>query len=199
MPDHITHNLEEEADITFAHSPDPAYLALIDADSYPFFASPDLDYDGMLTHLGEQMAMHTCVVWGCPEATLNCRVLFTRDHRALDSITQYAAGFQRWIRTSGRLCFSSHADLYHCATNPGWSVFDFPGTKSPDEYLSRELVVPQGIYSVSVFRHFGWFEGNQDAPMLCDGMHYTVILRHYQDESVLGIGKHQTRDFVPWS
>lgn len=197
MSDHVTHNMEAEREITFNHSPDPAYLAVVDADSYQFFVSPEVDYDGMLTHLGKQMAMRTCVAWGCPEKTLAIRFAFTRDHAVFESVAQYASGFQGWIRTAGRLYFSSHADLYHCATDPEWTLFSFPITKSSHVVLSRELIVPAGIYSVIVFRHFGWFEGNQDAPLLGDGIHYTVILRHYRDESHLG--QLSPPSPVPWT
>ena len=197
MSDHITHNMEAEREVVFSHSPDPAYLAVVDADSYQFFASPELDYDGMLSHLGEQMAMRACVAWGCPEAELTIRLVLTRDHKALQSVTQYASGFQRWVRTAGRLCFSSHADLYHCATDAEWSVFGFSRTNSPGDFLSRELLVPAGIYSVTVFRHFGWFEGDQDAPLLSDGTHYTVIFRHYADEAHLG--RLAPPSSIPWT
>jgi hypothetical protein len=197
MSDHITHNMEEEREVVFSHSPDPAYLAVVDAASYQFFAAPDLDYDGMLAHLGKHMAMRTCVAWGCPEKKLTIRFAFTRDHTVLESVTQYASGFQRWVRSAGRLYFSSHADLYHCATNNDWTVFSFPRAKSPHDFLSRELVVPAGIYSVIVFRHFGWFESDQDAPLLGDGTHYTIILRHYPDESHLG--RLSPPSSVPWT
>jgi len=186
MSDRITHNMEAEREVIFAHSPDPAYLAIVDADLYQFFASPGLDYNGMLAHLGKQMTMRTCVAWGCPETTLTVRLVFTRNHSAFESVTQFASGFQRWVRTAGRLYFCSHAELHHCATNPKWTVFSIPRAKSPDEFLSREFVVPSGIYSVIVVRHFPWFEGHQDAPLLGDGIHYTIILRHYEDESHLG-------------
>lgn len=140
-------------EVIFEHSPSPAYLAVVDADSYRFFASPDIDYDGMLAHLGKQMAICTCVAWGCPDSDLTVRLVFTRDHAAFESIKQYASGFTRWVRTAGRLYFSSHADLFHCASNPEWTVFSLP---RPDVYLSRELVVPRAS---TLLQSFGTFPG----------------------------------------
>jgi hypothetical protein len=194
MLDIITHNMEQEGEIVFKHTPDPAYLAVVDAASYQFFAAPGLEYDGMLTHLGKQMAMRTCVAWGCPEKELTIRLVFTRDHTALESVTNYASGLQRWVRSAGRLYFSSHGELYHCACHPDWKPFS--GSKSPDTLISHELVVPAGIYSVIVLRHFRWFEGDQDAPLLGDGTHYTIILRHYPDESHLRLSAPSS---VPWT
>jgi hypothetical protein len=196
MSDHITHNMEKLNEVIFDHSA-AAYLAIVDADSYQFFSSADLDYYGMLAHLGKQMALRTCVAWGCPEDKLTVRLVFTTDHKAFESVTQYASAFQGWVRTAGRLYFSSHGELYHCATNPKWTVFSFPREKSQDVFDSRELIVPAGIYSVIVFRHFPWFEGAQDAPLLGGGTHYTVILRHYENESHLG--RLPPPNPVPWT
>ena len=193
----ISNKMKLGSEVVFTHSPEPAYLALVDADSYQFFASSKLDYHGMLSHLGKQMAKHACVAWGCPETTLTIRLVLSRDHTAFESVTQYATGFQRWIRTSGRLCFSSHEDLYRCATDAKRSLFSFPRTKSPDPFLSRQFVVPPGLYSIIVLRHFGWFEGDQDAPQICNGTHYTVILRLYQDES--HVGPLTPPSSIPWA
>jgi hypothetical protein len=183
MPKRITHDMAKEQDLVFEYSPDPAYLAVVDLDSYAFFVRDGLEYREMLSHLNDQMIQRRCVAWGCPQANLRVRVVFTRDHKASQSVTEYASAFQRWVCTQGRLCFASHNDLFHCATNPEWSVFH--GPESPDNFLPRELLVPAGTYSLIVFRHFGWFEGEQDVPLLGEGIHYTVVLRHYEDESLL--------------
>src|ERR1044072_3213602 len=121
MSDRIVHEMATEGEILFDHSTSPAYLAIVDAAEYQFFVSPDIDYYGMLDHLGTQMTKRSCVAWGCPEATLKIQIIFAQDHEAFDSITQFTSGVQRWLRTSGRLYFSSHGELYHCATNPEWT------------------------------------------------------------------------------
>jgi hypothetical protein len=195
MSKRITHDMSKERELVFEYSTGPAYLAVVDLDSYNFFVKEGLDYYGMLAHLGEEMNQRKCIAWGCPEQNLRVRIILARDHQPPQAMTEYASGFQRWIRTRGRLCFTSHADLYHCATNSEWSVFK--GPESPDVFLPRELALPSGMYAVTVFRHFGWLEGSQDAPLLNEGVHYTINLRHYADESQLG--RMQPPSAVPWT
>jgi len=195
MPKYITHDLPKEKEIIFDYSPDVGYLALVDLDSYKFFVKEELGYDDMLSHLGTQTINQTCVAWGCPETNLRVRVIFAEDHTPFELVTEYASGFRRFIRTNGRLCFTNHGDLYHCAVNPKWSVFK--GPDAPACFLPRVLQIPSGLHSVIVFRHFGWFESDQDAPLLNDGIHYTVILRHYANE--LHLGQIRQPSPVPWT
>jgi hypothetical protein len=195
MPNRISHDMAKEQEIVFDYFPAVAYLAVVDLGSYRFFAAPGLDYFGMLAHVGVEAAHRRCVAWGCPETQLRIRLTLTQDHKALKAVTDYAAGFQGWVRTQGRLCFTGHDDLYYCATYPDASMFG--GPESPDSFLPHELLVPPGMYSVIVFRHFPWFDGSQDAPLLGEGPHYSVILRHYADESDLG--RLPPPSLVPWT
>jgi hypothetical protein len=195
MPKRITYDMAKDQEVRFEYSADVGYLAIVDLNSYVFSVDENLDYPGMLAHLGQQEAKRTCVAWGCPEADLRVRLIFTRDHKAFESVREYASGFQGWVHTRGHLLFASHDELYYCALNPDRSVFK--GPESPDVLLPRELIVPPGTFSVIVFRHFGWFEGSQDAPLLGDGIHYTVILRHYPDKAHLGQLYGPTP--VPWT
>ena len=197
MHGHLNHHLEAEREIVFKYSPDAAYLAMVDLKSYPFFVSENLEYEAMFEHLGRQMTACTCVAWGCPEGDLVIRVVFTHEPGAFEAVTNYAAGIHGWIRTQGRLCFCSHRELWRCAREGGWDVFD--GPDSPEIFLPRELIVPAGIYSLTVFRHFPWFEGAQDAPYLNQGVHYTLILRQYESSDADYLLRGRRLSHVPWT
>lgn len=191
-----SHDMEKEVEVVFRHTPAPAYLAIVDLNEYQFFVAEGLEYHQMLAHLGRQRSKMTAVAWGCPEKELCIRLIFTRDHLAFQSIKTYSSAFQGWIKTQGRLCFTSHGGLYHCAIDEQGSLAE-EMTSPIDTYVSRELLVPAGMYSIIVYRHFPWFEGDQDAPLLGEGIHFTVILRCYDFNRPLNL--HPQPCSVPWS
>ena len=193
MPTRMTHDLRKDRKASFRHDALHAYLAILDADTYTFFVSSDLDHDGMLSHLSDQMDKRTCVAWGCPEAEVNVRVVLTAD--GFDSeIVPHTAGFRRWLRTDGRLFFTSHADLFHCATNADWSLFALSREQS---LCSREFIVYPGLYGVDVFRHFAWFDGAQYAEEGVGALWYTVKLHHSEDDDHPAAATR--RGLIPWT
>jgi hypothetical protein len=195
MNNEISYKMAKLKNVVFDYFPAVAYLAVVDLKRYQFFVAKDLDYRGMLSHLGEEMNNQSCVAWGCPEKQLKIQLIFTQDHKALEAAANRASAFQRWIRTDGELCFASHNELYLCATRE-MPVFSKVRSRDPDKFLPRRLIVPPGFYSVSVFRHFPWFEGDQDAPKINRGVNFTVILRYYENESHLC--DIEPPSLVPW-
>jgi len=191
----FSHNFAPSQEVTFKHCPDPAYLALVDLQSYRRFVSPSLDYLGMLNHLGSEMASLRAVAWGCPENELTIKARFATEHPIRENEATYSAGFHAWLRSSGRIVFASHGSLYHCATDSDWQVEK--DCSGPEVFQPREFIVPVGLYCVYVFRQFGWLEGAQDAPHLNEGVNYSVVLRHYRDVEPQ-ITDSQKRQRPPW-
>jgi hypothetical protein len=190
----ITHDLRKKAEVSFWHDPDPGFLAIVDPGSYEFFAGDETDWPGMVRHVGKQMGKKAAVAWGCPEKHLKIRIRLTEKNPTAKDCRGYAAGFRAWVRTDGVLWFTSDRDLYFCALYEG---SEFPRKQpSPDVYCPRKLLVAPAEYQVFVVRHFPWWEGDQDAPELNKGVHYTVMLKGFAPRHP---GDIQSRDTIPWT
>src|SRR5690349_2913297 len=97
MPKRITYDMAKDQEVEFEYSAEVGYLAIVDLKSYVFSVDENLDYPDMLAHLSQQEAKRTCVAWGCPDAHLRMRLIFTRNHEAFESVREYASGFQGWV------------------------------------------------------------------------------------------------------
>jgi hypothetical protein len=112
---------------------------------------------------------------------LNTRFVLTQDDRTADHIADSdcrttASG---WVRTNGRLCFTSHDRLFDCAHHRTHDVLR--EERLPKNSRPHVLAVPPGIYSVRVFYHFRFpYGGGPEAvPSAKPKVHFSVILRHY--------------------
>jgi hypothetical protein len=175
-----THTLQIGDGVVVSHK-GHEYLALVDVESYPSFVAKDVDHLDMMAHLFGQMKALTAVAWGAPGQPLNIRFLVTADDRVADHITfshcrTTASG---WVRTSGRLCFTSHDRLFDCAHHRTHDVLR--EERLPKNSRPHVLAVPPGIYSVQVFYHFlfPYGGGIEAVPTAKPKLHFSVILRHY--------------------
>jgi hypothetical protein len=135
----------------------------------------------MMAHLSSQMRALTAVAWGAQGRMLNTRFIVTEDDRTADHVAPSgclttASG---WVRTNGRLCFTSHDRLFDCAQHRAHDLLreeHIPKISRP-----HVLAVPPGIYSVQVFYHFPfpYGGGRQTGPSTKSEIHFSVILRHY--------------------
>jgi hypothetical protein len=175
-----THTLQVGGEAVLAHSAHE-YLALVDVESYPSFVSKEVDHLDMMARLFGQMKALTAVAWGAPGQTLNIRFVLTQDDRTANHVTlsECRTTASGWVRTSGRLCFTSHDRLFDCAHHRTHPVLR--KERLPKDSRPHVLVVPPGIYSVQVFYHFPfpYGGGTQNDPSARPKIHYTVILRHY--------------------
>ncbi len=166
--------------VVLAHS-GHEYLALVDVESYPSFVAKDVDHLDMMAHLYGQMKALTAVAWGAPGRTLNVRFVLTQDDRTADHVapSDCLTTASGWVRTNGRLCFTSHDRLFDCAHHRTHAVLR--EERLPKNSRPHVLVVPPGIYSVRVFYHFPFpYEGGTPAaPCAKPKIHFSVILRHY--------------------
>ena len=194
MRNFLTHDLRKKNDIIVRHDPDPGFLAIVDPGSYEFFAGKKVDWPGMIRHMGRQMEKKSAIAWGCPQKHLRIRIRVTEDGFSEKDFGKYAAAFHAWIRCDGVLWFTSDRDLYFCASD---KRREFPGKlRSPDVYCPRKLLLRRGSYSVFVVRHFPWVEGEQHAPALGKGVHFTMLLKHSKAE---GWQEDVTsKSHVPW-
>lgn len=180
MRSYSTHTLQVDGEAVVSHS-GREYLALVDVESYPSFVSKEVDHLDMMAHLYGQMKALTAVAWGAPGKMLNVRFVLTEhdrtaDHIALSECRTTASG---WVRTSGRLCFTSHDRLFDCAHHQTHSVLR--KERLPKDSRPHVLAVPPGIYSVQIFYHypFPYGGGIASGPSAKPKIHFTVILRHY--------------------
>jgi hypothetical protein len=157
------------------------YLALVDVESYPSFVAKDVDHLDMMAHLYSQMRALTAVAWGAPGKILNVRFMLTEHDRTADHIhfSECRTTASGWVRTSGRLCFTSHDRLFDCAHHRTHNVLR--EERLPKNSRPHVLAVPPGIYSVQVFYHlpFPYGGGTSSVPSTKPRIHFTVILRHY--------------------
>lgn len=167
-------------DVVLSHS-GREYLALVDVETYSSFVARDVDHLDMMAHLFGQMKALTAVAWGAPGRELNVRFVVTQDDRTADHIAlsgcrTTASG---WVRTSGRLCFTSHDRLFDCAHHRTHDVLR--EERLPKNSRPHVLAVPPGIYSVQIFYHvpFPYGGGSEFMSSTKPKVHFTVILRHY--------------------
>jgi hypothetical protein len=157
------------------------YLALVDVESYPSFVAKDVDHLDMMAHLYGQMKALTAVAWGAPGKMLNTRFVLTENDRTADHITysECRTTASGWLRTNGRVCFTSHDRLFDCAHHRTHDVLR--EQLLPKNSRPHVLAVPPGIYAVQVFYHlpYPYGGGIESVPSTKPKIHFTVILRHY--------------------
>ncbi len=157
MVETIKIDLQKNPDTTLTYSPEPGCLRIIDGETFsPLLAD---DRTMFFQHLASEMTRGTAIAWGCPEEDLKIRFCYFRNYNSVGLPTTYSASITSFLKTSGKLYFGDEK----CIT---------PDLIKSSEYL---LTVPPGTYVVCVVRHFGWAEGSQDAPLLNEGVNYTVI------------------------
>jgi hypothetical protein len=177
-----THTLQMGEGVVLSHA-GHEYLALVDLESYPSFVAKDVDHLDMMAHLYCQMKALTAVAWGAPGKTLNVRFMLTEDDRTADHIafSECRTTASGWLRTNGRVCFTSHDRLFDCAHHRTHDVLR--EERLPKNSRPHVLAVPPGIYSVQVFYHFAFpYGGGTPAEPSARSKiqtHFTVILRHY--------------------
>jgi hypothetical protein len=175
-----THTLQVGEGVVLSHS-GHEYLALVDVESYPSFVARDVDHLDMMAHLYGQMKALTAVAWGAPGQALNVRFLLTADDRTADHVapSDCRTTASGWVRTSGRLCFTSHDRLFDCAQHRTHDVLR--EQRLPKNSRPHVLAVPPGIYSVQVFYHFPfpYGGGTQAETSIKPKIHFSGILRHY--------------------
>ena len=180
MRSYSTHTLQAGEGVVLSHS-GHEYLALVDVESYPSFVARDVDHLDMMAHLYGQMKALTAVAWGAPGQALNVRFLLTQDDRTADHVhfSECRTTASGWVRTSGRLCFTSHDRLFDCAHYRTHAVLR--EERLPKNLRPHVLAVPPGIYSVQVFYHFPfpYGGGTQAGTSAKPKIHFSVILRHY--------------------
>ena len=157
------------------------YLAVVDVESYPSFVAKDVDHLDMMAHLYAQMKALTAVAWGAPGKTFEVRFVLTDNDRTADHVahSECRTTASGWVRTSGRLCFTSHDRLFDCAHHRTHDVLR--EERLPKISRPHVLAVPPGIYSVQVFYHFPFPYGG-GTPTVSSAklkIHFSVILRHY--------------------
>ena len=157
-----THMLQMGEKMVLSHS-GHEYLALVDVESYPSFVAKDVDHLDMMAHLYNQMKALTAVAWGAPGKQLNVRFILTENDRTADHVAprECHTTASGWVRTSGRICFTSHDRLYDCAHHRAHAVLR--EERLPKNSRPHVLAVPPGIYSVRVFYHFAFPYGGRNA------------------------------------
>ena len=173
----LTHDLRADRELIFAQQ-SQGYLALVDLDSYPTYVAKKPDYLDMLQHLCGQTETLTAAMWEVPDALLQIKVLMSYDHQVVEGLEReghrlFSTGN---IRSAGRLGMASHPRLVESARRHGSDLRR--GRRTADALCARQLLVPPGVYSVSVFSgapHHGRQEGERSV----HAVHYAVVLRHY--------------------
>jgi hypothetical protein len=174
MRSNLTHDFREDRELVLEHR-SHTYLALVDLESYPAFARKSLDYLDMLEHLCRQMEALTATMWEVPDGTLRLKFVLTSDQAVGDRLYQtghrVVAGGS--VRSYGKLCLASHDRLFASARQRNRPLLHH--RRSADARSPRLLLVPSGIYGVTVFSGTSassrWM-GEKDE------IDYTIVLRH---------------------
>jgi len=164
-----THDLMEAREYRLRYQA-RACLAMVDLDSYRSYAREGADRLDMLQHLCREVQALTAVMWETPDRLLNLRLLLADDSRVGHELTLsghhvFADG---WVRTDGRLCLVGHDRLLDVASHRNRPLLS--GKRPGDTRSPHLLLVPPGVYSVTVFSSM-----SQDAA----AFDYAVVLRHY--------------------
>ena len=174
---HVIHTLAGHLDESFLFAPSET-LALVDLESYPMFLGRQADYFDMMAHLSEQMQALTVISWRAPDRMLALRVLLAGTDEPAEGMQSgrvtIASGN---LRTSGRLCLTTHDRLFDSARNRRQSLLN-------DQRLlkaapSQLVQVPPGIYSITVYYQPGFSRENGTSCGVSAKEEYTVLLRHY--------------------
>ena len=161
MHTHRNHELGK-SDMVFSHSPNPAYMAVLDIPTYDAFL-PDWDWHSLTARVARQMSQERIFAWGCPEYDLQVRITATApsgDFRPVESIS----GF---LTTSGRLCFASYDNLTMCA--------QFDDRRFPD-HEDQPFTVDAGHHQIVVHCMFYWRHGQQFPDRIAEGDHYIIVI-----------------------
>jgi hypothetical protein len=169
------HTLAGHLDERLVHAPSET-LALVDLESYPSFLGKEADYFDMMAHLSSQMQALTAMSWKAPDGMLKLRVVLSKQEDltapAWSGRVTIASGN---LRTSGRLCLTTHERLFDSARHRHRSLAGVaPVTKASPSQL---VCLPPGIYSITAYYRSG--HPRRGASDLATEADYTVFLRHY--------------------
>jgi hypothetical protein len=175
MRSRLTHDFRRELELRFEHE-SHACLAIVDLDSYPAFAGGKPDRLDLLRHLCVQTQALTATMWETPDALLSLRIVLARDHRTVEDLRNsghhvFADG---WVRSGGRLCLAGHDRLLDSAGHRDHDLLR--SRRIADTRAPRVLLVPPGVYAVTVF----------SGPAAGAEPEYTIVLRHYPSPCFLG-------------
>ncbi len=156
---------------------DPAYLAIVDLDSYPKDL-PDWDYYSLTKKIAHEMSAGRIVAWGCPDGPLTVRLTMKTAGPKRSNAKHVAT-----LVTEGRLCLVGYTSLTMCAQ---FKDQHFP---QPGDLAFK---MPPGTYTVTVYRLFAHEAGEQfPAEPLPASDHYEVTFSPG--------GEPIEHDTVPWA
>lgn len=143
-------------------------LAIVDLDSYPPFVDAGADRLDLLRHLCLQGQALTAMMWETSEARLNLRFVLALDHREAGDLggSGHRVFADGWVRTGGRLCLVGQDRLLDSAGHRKRDLLY--ERRAAGLSSARVLLVPPGIYAVTVFSGPGGAAAN-----------YNVVLRHH--------------------
>ena len=153
----------DKTDLVFEHSPDPAFMAVLDMAAYESFL-PGWDWPSLTLKVARQMSQERIFAWGCPELEVQVRITMTSPTHAGFQPAESISGF---LVTDGRLGFTSYDNITYCT--------QFEGKHFP-LHEDRPLLVSPDRYQIVVHRMFQWRHGHQFPDAIVDGDHYVIVL-----------------------
>lgn len=167
--------------IEFKHSPNrPGFLIFADSQNFEPADLADSQFNEY-EYIAKQMKKESIIAWGTPEANLRISII---DALKCNPPKKFSAATDFPFRTHGRVIFGDDMHIYS----------DFFDGKIPDFDPSREkqIQVNPGRYLVTVYRHFPWREGEQDAKRIL-GIDFTISLFPYR------LPYNVTQLAIPWT
>ncbi len=177
MRSHLTHDLQAEREQIVSHRSGSG-VAIVDLGSYPAFVAEGFDRFDLMQHLCRQTEALTAMMWEVPDMLLNLQLILSQDPHAVEDLAasghRVVAGGA--VRSFGQLCLASHESLLDCAGHRHRDLLRH--RRRADELSPRLLLVPSGVYEVTVFSGptpWRWTgEGSR-----ASNPDYIVVLRHF--------------------
>ena len=171
-------DLREKPEQTFVQQ-SAGYLAIVDLESYPPFLSPEADHLDLLGHLCLQADACTAAMWEVPDKPLRVQMVLAENYLSGEQLA--ASGHHvfsnGWVRTTGTLALANRETLLTSAREERHGLLAV-GEQPGREADVRSLLVPSGLYAVTVFsgKIHGEASSAEGAEPEAD---YIVVLRFY--------------------
>jgi hypothetical protein len=168
-----THDFRVSRDYHFPQRA-TSFVAIVDLDSYPAFVADHADRLDLLQHLCGQMQALTATMWETPEALLQLEVIWAPDDQAGERLkhTGHRGVADGYVRTDGHLCLMGDDQLF-AGRRPRRDPRRIKALG--DELKPHVLLVPPGVYGVSIFTGLA----SETGPKKDSTIGYTVVLRHH--------------------
>ena len=174
----VYHILNEGDMVLLSYSTNVGFFYLADSNNFSTNIILDESNPSVIPHVLKMIAKEAAIAWGTPSGrSLKIQFLFP-DEKQLNSLSDiepknYSAAVRFILQTQGEVVFGNQDDIWLAAHTKSSKIGEF--SLDDPKGGAHVFKIDNGRYLISIFRHFPWIEGEQDAELGSPKAHYSII------------------------